>query len=171
MYNYHAYTKNYTSTFELPSDSDEKKHQLIRLPSVYTYVTYNICMISMIWIPIPPFSEALKAALKLTSEGAGKPGPGCILMGNDGKHFQPPKKKIKEIQVDFGENIGGFDCFDHIFKAFRIGVARPLPGSFEKEKDLVGPSCCNKSHACCLRFMNLLFAIRLSTNIRFFESF
>ena len=106
MFNYHAYIKNYTSTFELPSDSDEKKHQLIRLPSVYTYVTYNvynICMISMIWIPIPPFSEALKAALKLTSEGAGKPGPGCILMGNDGKHFQPPKKKIKEIQVDFGE--------------------------------------------------------------------
>lgn len=107
------------------------------------------------WIPIPPFSEALKAALKLTSEGAGKPRPGWILRETMGKHFQPPKRIRFKKKTDgfLGKNIGGFD---HIFKAFRIGVARPLPGSFEKEKDLVGPSCCNKSHACCLRFMNLL---------------
>lgn len=36
------------------------------------------------WIPIPPFSDALKAALKLTSEGAGKPRPGRDIDGKRG---------------------------------------------------------------------------------------
>lgn len=57
--------------------------------------------INDMWIPIRPFSEALKAALKLTSEGAGKPRPGWIWMGKDGKR-QPKKKKNL---VDFGGKI------------------------------------------------------------------